>query len=102
MSNLGDYANITAILTAVVAVVAYGAFISYRWRKINRLKKYLKSEKVMGNDHGQRTLLHLISKVGMTEAELLEASFRSKHIERKVTKNDQTDKAESILLEWKD
>ncbi len=102
--NLGTIANIAAILTASIAVFGYCA---YRWDQCNkrkRLEKYLKSQKVIakGNNRGQRSLLHLMANVGMTEAELIQASFRSKHIVRKIAKDDETGRAGALLLEWKD
>lgn len=101
-SNLGIIANISAILTAVVAVFGYGA---YRWdqrTKRKKLERYLQLEKATDEDRGQRSLLHLMAKVGMTEAELIQASFRSKHIFRKIAKDDETGRADSMLLEWKE
>lgn len=100
MTWFGVLANVSAILTAVVAVFAYG---SYRWsqyQKCQRLESYLKSEKAKSTNRGQRSLLHLMAKVGMTEAELIQASFRSTHIDRKIAKDDKTGRADALLLEW--
>ena len=102
MTSLGIVANIAAILTAVVAAFGYSA---YRWdkcQKRQRLEKYLKVEKAIGKNRGQRSLLHLMANVGMTEAELIQASFRSKHIDRKIAKDDETGRADALLLEWKE
>ncbi len=51
---------------------------------------------------GQRSLLHLMANVGMTEAELIQASFRSKHIKRKIAPDNKTGRADALLLEWKE
>ena len=102
MNNLGTIASFAAIITAIVALFGYG---TYRWDqcgKRRRLENYLKSEKAIGSDQGQRSLLHLMANVGMTEAELIQASFRSKHIERKIAKDDETGRADALLLEWKE
>ena len=102
MICLGTIANIAAILTAMVAVFGYGYYRFDQWHKRHRLENYLKSEKENAADRGQRTLLHLMAKLGMTEAELLQASFRSKHISRKISPDDKTGRAEALLLEWKE
>ncbi len=71
MNNLGIIANFSAIITAIVALFGYG---TYRWDqcgKRRRLESYLKSEKAIGADQGQPSLLHLMANVGMTEAELI-------------------------------
>lgn len=70
--------------------------------KCGRIEEYLKSEKENAGDKGQRTLLHLKKHTGMTEAQLLEASFRSKNIERKLSKDPDTGLADVLFLEWKE
>ena len=100
--HLGTIANIAAILTAMIAVFGYGA---YRWDqrcKRIRLESYLKAQKSDGSNRGQRSLLHLMAKVGMTEAELIQASFRSSKIVRKIAKDEETGRADALLLEHKD
>lgn len=102
MSWFSILANIAAILTAVIAAFGYGA---YRWdqrKKREKLENYLKAEKATDKDQGQRSLLHLMANVGMTEAELIQASFRSKQIKRKIAKDDETGRADTLLLEWKE
>lgn len=100
--DLSFVANIAAILTAIIAVLGYGA---YRWdqrKKRKKMEEYLKAEKDAGKGRGQRSLLHLMANVGMTEAELIQASFRSNHIERKIAPDDKTGRAVSLLLEWRE
>ncbi len=99
MTWLGTIANIAAIITALVAAFGYGFYICDRFCKRRHLEKYLKSEKEKEEDRGQRSLLHLMAKLGMTEAELLQASFRSKNIDRKISPNNKTGRAEALLLE---
>ena len=73
-------ANLAAILTAGVAVWAYGQF---RWSQRARrlaLEAHLKSEKLMSRDAGKRTVPHLMAYLGMTEAEVLHAAFASEKV----------------------
>lgn len=101
-SFFGIAANISAILTAIVAVFGYSV---YRWdqcQKRIKLEQYLKDQKNANVDKGQRSLLHLMAKLGLTEAELLQSSFRSKNIHRRVAADDKTGRAEALLLEWQE
>ena len=117
MDWLGPFANLAAILTAAVAVFGYGAYLLDRYRKRRRLERYLRSERqnaearekdetggegTRKKDTGQRSLLHLMARLGMTEAELLQASFRSSHIKRRVARDDQTGRAAALLLQWQE
>lgn len=99
MDDLSTLANMAAILTAVIAVFGYGAYRLEQYSKRSHLEGYLKAES-SGDDLGQRSLLHLMAKVGMTEAELIQASFQSDHIVRKIAKNDTTGRAAALLLQW--
>ena len=101
MADLATVANIAAILTALVAGFGYGAYRFDRYRKRRKLEAYLKAEMARGTDKGQRSLLHLMARLGMTEAELLQASFQSAHIDRKVAADDKNGRASALLLEWK-
>ena len=100
MTDISTIANIAAIFTALIAAYGYGSYRIDRYLKDSRLVEYLKSEKNVKEDKGQRSLLHLMANVGMTEAEILQASFRSKHIKRKLAKDNKSGRAEAILLEW--
>ena len=62
----------------------------------------LKAEKAKRKDKGQRTILHLIAKLGMTESQILEASFRSGKIARRVAEDNKTERASEILLELRE
>jgi len=44
--------------------------------------------------------LHLMVKLGLTESEILQASFKSHHIKRRETTDPKTHLAERILLEY--
>lgn len=92
-------ANWASILTAAVAVLAYGLFLCERRAKRVRLERHLKSEKEKGDDLGQRTLVHLVRHLGMSESDIMDCAFRSKHVDRKAKVED--GKAIAILLEYK-
>ena len=94
-------AQLAAIFTALVAVLAYGGYLLDRGRRRRELEDYLKRQKQAGRDKGQRTLLHLIAKMGMTEAQIMDAAFRSPHI-RRVVGSDSQGRADVLLLEYTD
>lgn len=52
-------ANAASILTAMVAVWAFGHYQLTRFCRRRRLEAYLKEERGMGDDGGQRTVLRL-------------------------------------------
>ena len=63
-------------------------------------ERYLKAEKDAHKDRRQRTLTHLVVKLGMSETDVMDSAFRSKHVDRKVTVA-RDGKADEILLEYK-
>jgi hypothetical protein len=91
-------ANLAAILTAGIAAWAYGWFLWQRREKRLRLENHLRDEHDR-DDQGHRTLLHLVANLGMSEAEIVDAAFRSKVIRRRVTVDNQG-KADCLLLEY--
>lgn len=102
MNDISFWASLAAIFTAVIAVFGYG---KYQWDAHTRrkqLEKYLRTEKEKGEDQGQRSALHLMARLGLTEAEILHASFSSKNIARKIAKNTETNRADALLFEWID
>jgi hypothetical protein len=95
--------SIAGILTSVVAVMAYGVFRFERYKKRRALERFLeqeKPEKRGPHDPGRRTLLHVSVEVGMTEAEVLDAAFRSKKIKRFLRHDKGTGLANGIFLEF--
>ncbi|MDV4159308.1 hypothetical protein [Rhizobium brockwellii] len=98
--SLEVIANLASILTALVAVWAFGHYQLTRWRHRRRLEEYLRGERGMGYDGGQRTVLHLVAQLGMSEAEIIDAAFRSKVIDRKVSK-DEEGRADCLFLVYK-
>lgn len=99
-SCLEILADLASILTAVVAT---GAAVYYRCdarSKRVRLERYLKSEQEKNSNTGTHTVVHLMAKLGMTEAEVLHASFASEHIVHKTRKDDDTGLAAQLLFEY--
>ena len=88
-------ANIAAVITAVVATLAYGRFLYERCQKRQRLEAYLKGDA----QRGGRSLLDLAATLGMTETEIMDAAFRSQHIRRTVT-TDLMGSPSKMLLEY--
>lgn len=100
MTTLAIVANIAAILTALFAAWA-GIYVIVDLRgKRRKLEEYLRKvqSNATGNDKGQRTILHLMTRLGLTEAEILHASFRSKRIARKLATDNETGRADAMLL----
>lgn len=102
MNELSFWANLAAILTAIIAVFGYGKYQLDARCKRKKLEAYLKDEKSKGKDGGQRSALHLMARLGLTEAEILHASFGSNHIIRKIAKDPETNRAEALLFEYND
>lgn len=102
--NLTNWASIlTFIVTLIAAIVGVGGYVRYRWeirRKSKSLEEYLRAEKAKGEDRGQRSILRILSEVGLTEDEIIQASFRNAKISRCVTA-DEKGFANRLLLEYK-
>ena len=73
-------ANWAAILTALVATVAYLRFVGAQWQRRYALEAYLREEKRSRHDDGRRTVIHLMANLAMTEAEVLHAGFQSNRV----------------------
>ena len=91
--------NGAAILTAAIASIAYGRFVAAERRRRKTLEDYLRDEKLMGDDQGRRTVLHLMSSLGMTEAEVLKAGFTSKVISS-APGMDERGRADCVFFEY--
>lgn len=94
-------ANCAAILTAVVATVAYWRFVIAGLRRQWALEAYLREKKLRGHDEGRRTVLHLMASLGLTEAEaeVLNAGFQSRNI-RVVPGVDDQGRAARLYFEY--
>ncbi len=96
--------EIIAVL-ADIATIATGAVAVWFWFRLRgdvekrtlRLEQYLLGERKSG-DAGQRSALHLMANLGMTEPQLFEAALRSRHI-RLVPGQDQHGQANRIYFQ---
>jgi hypothetical protein len=68
-----------------------------------RLENYLRTTpgKRGQSDKGQRTILHIVARLRMTEAEILDAAFNSKRIKATPARDLGTGRATDILLEFR-
>ena len=98
---LGTLANVASIVTAVVAAWVALYYWHDRCAKQKRLEQYLKAEHEKSNALAH-TIVHLMAKLGMTEAEILRASFASPHIVHKIRKDYETGLAAQLLFEYSD
>jgi hypothetical protein len=94
-------ANISAILTACFAAWAWFSYKFDQHRKRIKLESYLKGEKENASDKGQRTTLHLMAHLGLTESEILQASFKSNHIKRSLVTDSDSNRSIQILFEYR-
>jgi len=92
--------SIATIATPTVAALAWLWYQNDLRSKKVKLENYLKG----GNGPGktpQHTIVHLMAGLGLTEAEILQASFRSQHVKRLLTLDDKG-LPNRILLEYED
>ncbi|HEX2020070.1 MAG TPA: hypothetical protein VGO17_14120 [Aurantimonas sp.] len=77
---LGILSDWAAILTAIVATLAYGRYWLAHHARRKALEAYLKEEKLGAGDEGRRSVMHLMANLAMTEAEVLHAGFESDRV----------------------
>lgn len=103
--------EIAGQLTAIgTFLIATGGYFYYRWEFRNkriRLEKYLKEARNKASDdergmEGQHTFFHLMKEVSLTEAEILQASFKSNHIERFNIVDKNSKRAIGLLFGYQD
>lgn len=99
-------ADLASILTAAVAVYWFCYSVIDRCRKRKKLEKYLLGKwKAYDSktDEGlyRHTIVHLMAELGLTEDEVLQASFRSGKIRRKLGENN-SGLATDIRLQHRD
>jgi hypothetical protein len=81
--DLHDWADVVVILTAIVGLFGYFKYQNDLWLKSRKLEKYLRKVKAVDEkkgEKGQRSILHLVRHVHLTQDEIIQVSFRSKHI----------------------
>ena len=105
MNNIQCWGNVAAIgafvITASGAIVGIWGYTRHLFdfrRKRKRLEKYLLEEKGKG-DTGQRSLLHIVRYVGLTQDETIKISFKSPRINRKLKKGE-AGFADKLLFEY--
>jgi len=103
------YLEIAAHLSAIATfLIAAGGYFIYRYdsiKKRKRLENYLQKSSTRESDSGQgkkgqHTVIHLMKEVGLTEAEILQASFQSKNIRRYSIVDKQTNRAIGLLFAY--
>jgi len=97
---LSFLANMAAVATGIVAVVA-GCNVLWRRRERRiRLEKYLEKERSddeqLGH-YGIRNIVHLMGNCSMSQAQVLEAAFASRKIRSWVAK-DGEDGPDAVLM----
>ena len=102
--NLHDWADVTVILTTLFAVFEY---LRHRWKvrqKRGGLEDYLRKAKTIdqaAGKKGQRSIYHLVSRVGLTQDEIIQASFESRHVACKTKAgSDGSHLAKDLLFEY--
>ena len=98
--GLDDAANLASILTAVVATGAAVFYWFDRRSKRIRLEQYLKAKKSTNSPEYIHSVIHLMAELGMTEAEILHASFVSRYIVRRTQTDPKTNLATQLLFEY--
>jgi hypothetical protein len=106
-----DALEIAGQLSAIATfIIAGGGYIYYRWdffSKRSKLEAYLKNARAKASDdrrgkQGQHTYFHLMKEVGLTETEILQASFKSKHIERSSIIDKETNRAVGLVFGYRE
>lgn len=99
MCDLNCLADLASILTAVIAAGAAVYYWCDKRSKRKRFEEYLKAESQNPDNHSH-TVIHLMARLGMTEPEILHASFASKHIVHKIRKDYETGLASQLLFAY--
>lgn len=73
-------ASIAAIATGLVAVWAYSAYVLTKCDRRKKLEAYLKDRRSDGDGTYRQSVIHLMAYLRMTESQVYEAAFDSKHV----------------------
>lgn len=95
-------AEIAQIGTAVAAASWTGWVLIDSYCKRIKVEEYLRKQRDEKTDLGRRTMIHLMSKLSLTEDEIFHAAFRSKHIECPVIVDKETNRASDLYFVYKD
>jgi hypothetical protein len=95
--------NVASILTSLIAVAAAFRVLYFHYVRRKKLEGYLANiaRTAYDKDVRSRSILHLSSALGMSEDDILRASFDSKRILRELAANERTGRAEAILLKYR-
>ena len=100
-----DLASVlTFAITAIGAVIGVFGYLGYLLgirKKSKRLEQYLRAEKQKGENKGQRSVLRIIRDVGLTEDEIIQASFRNHKIRRRIIP-DEKGIADQLMFEYEE
>lgn len=100
---LSAASDIATVTLAIVVVAAYGWYQIDLVIRRRRLEQFLKDErkgKRHKDDPGRRTVLFLASQLRMTEAEVLEAGFKSRKLICVPGFDKETHRADTIFFEY--
>jgi hypothetical protein len=103
MNWLSTASNIATVVLAIVGTGAYGWYQIDLFVRRRRLETFLKGEakgKRHKDDQGRRTVLFLASQLRMTEAEIVEAGFKSKKIKCVPGFDKETHRTDTIFFEY--
>lgn len=95
--DLHTIADISAILTCVFVIVGYAKYQFDLHSKSKKLEAYLATKPGGKPLH---TSYNIISALGLTEQEMIQISFRNKHVACRVHVDPATRKADELLFEW--
>lgn len=98
---LDAVAALVVIATGATGVTIFGIRFLKSAQRRRRLEDYLKDEKGMGHDEGQRSVPNLMRHLRMTEREVLEAAFQSKVVQPRTRQDDQGH-ADKLLFVYDD
>jgi hypothetical protein len=101
---LEGIADVASILTFLAGIVVWGQYRCERCQRKSELEKQLKQDLEVARKtekKGQVSFLHLTTKTGLTESEILQASFKNPRIKR-IEKLDDEGFVEKILFQYND
>jgi hypothetical protein len=114
MSDLHNWADVAVIATFILAFLGVFGYLSQLWGRLQRrlkLEAYLEgianTEKLAQHTESEEqtqkhTAIHIMKNVGLTQDEIIQASFASKRIERFVHVNRDTGAADYLLFRYRD
>lgn len=82
--------SLSSVITAAVALIAYGRYLAAKRHRRLKLEEYLANERAGGrfhSDEGKRSIPHLMAALRMTEAEIFEAAFENDQVNIHTTVN---------------